>query len=85
MPTSPPSNPNPKSYESPQPPENDVTRGGFEPAQDRPFAPPPSQARREIPATDMAGLATGNSGQKASGRIDDDSAPITNGPGRISG
>lgn len=82
MPTSPPTNPNPKIYTRPEPPENDVSRGGF--TQTRtPTAPPPAQERRAVDAASIPDLATGNAGQRAAGRIDEGTPAVTNGPGRI--
>jgi len=54
-------------------------------AADRPFAPEPRVERRAVPAEGMTGVATGNAGQKAAGKIEEGVAPVTNPPGRIQG
>lgn len=81
MPTTP-GQPGEKIYRTPQPPENDVSRGGF--TQTRtPTAPPPAQERRAVsPEQHAAASQVGGAGgreQAASGRIP------TDGPGRVQG
>lgn len=89
MPTSPPTNPNPKSYVQPRPPEQSVDRGGYD-APATPDSPTYNvgrgQERRPIDAASMPDQATGNAGQRASGRIEEGVPSVTQPDGaKVSG